>query len=274
MNRHNQSASDWNSHVTLSALELGQLWRTYRETGRQNLRNALAEHYLGFAKAQSIRLCERLPGEVDVDDVIAWGVTGLLNAVEGFDPGRGHQFETYCAQRIRGAILDGLRSADWVPRLVRARASQLARRLEALQSELCRPPTSSEMAQRLGVSLADYEALACEAWIPPRMSLDQSLPAASSDHDIRKKEILPDPAAESPDQGLRREDLKRFVTGACSKRERLILLLYYYEGLTMKEVGAALGMSESRISQIHAGLLERLRYEFEGRLNRFLPLDG
>jgi len=274
MNRHDQNASDWNGCVNLSPRQLEQTWRKYRGTGGLNLRNVLAEHYLGFAKAQSIRLCERLPGEVDVDDVIAWGVKGLLDAVKGFDPDRGHQFETYCAQRVRGAILDGLRSADWVPRLVRTHASRLARKFEELQSELCRPPTSSEMAQRLGVSLADYEVLDCEACIPPPLSLDQDIPAFRSSRDVREKEILPDPAAESPDQGLRREDLKRFVTGACSKRERLILLLYYYEGLTMKEVGAALGMSESRISQIHAGLLERLRYEFEGRLHNFLPLDG
>jgi len=263
----------WHATVRLSEEELAETWVEYRRTRSTDLLNRLVEHYLPIVRLNAERLASKLPDEVELDDLISAGIDGLYDAIEMFDLDRGVKFETYCATRIRGAILDALRNKDWVPRLVRARANQLARKRQQLEAELGRRPEDHELAESMGLSVAEYEKLVREARAVGVVSLDRQFADGDSNREVREGDIVADPKAQSPARPIHHEDVKRMVTKGLSKNERLILILYYWAEMTMKEIGATLGLSESRVSQMHSAILQRLRENLKNRKDDFFPPD-
>lgn len=243
--------------------ELQAAWVTYKSNGDETLRNRLVEHYLGLVRFAAERLAAKLPDEVDVDDLMSAGIFGLVDALDAFDLSRGVKFETYCAPRIRGAILDELRSMDWVPRLVRHRAARLEETRRALEVELGRVPTEDEIARRLGLSRSQFDKLIRDAQAVSLVSLSQKLGEDDANRDLSELDVLPDERGADPLIEAQKADLKELIRSGLSRAERLILVLYYFEQMTMKEIGATLDLSESRVSQMHSAIIERLRTQIE-----------
>ena len=243
--------------------ELEKMWREFKQTGDQFLRNALIERYLPLVKYIAERLLTKLPQNVELDDLTSAGIFGLMDAVKGFDLSRGVKFETYCTTRIRGAILDELRSLDWVPRIVRNKSNRIDTAWRQLEAELGRAPTDPEMAERLDMSIQEYEELLCEASAISMVSLNEKTKEEQGSKTLRKIDILEDKKGVDPESELKRKEITEFITKGLSRKERLILLLYYYEDLTMREIGATLSLSESRVCQLHSRILMRLKNQLK-----------
>ncbi len=250
-------------------VDVQQLWRDYRAKPDVSLRNQLVELYLPLVRYNAERIWARLPEGVDLDDLISAGVFGLMDAIEAFDLERGVKFETYCVPRIRGAMLDELRCMDWVPRLVRSKATKMEETRKALEAELGRPPRQEEMALRLGVSLEEMQKIAGDATAVSLVSLNKKWYETDSYKDVREIDILEDKKAEDPTHRLQNRDLMRLVTRGLNRNERLIIILYYYEDMTMKEIGATLDLSESRVSQMHSSIVARLQAQLSARRPEF-----
>lgn len=265
MARGSDGFRTWQPTLHLSPEDLEATWQNFRATGDVAARNRLTEHYLHLVKYNSDRLYAKLPDEVELDDLVSAGCDGLRDALTNFDPQRGVKFETYCATRIRGSILDSLRHSDWVPRLVRARASRLNEARFRLEAELGRSPTEHELAAHMGLSAAEFDKLARDAHAVGMVSLSRNYRDADSSREMREGDLVPDPRSEGPLEALHENDVRRLVTKGMSKNERLILLLYYYESMTMKEIGATLDLSESRVSQMHTAIIDRLQHTLAGR---------
>jgi len=274
MSRTSDGIRAWQRGIELTDTDLAAAWQDYRRTQAESVRNTLMEHYLPLVKYNSERLHAKLPDEVELDDLISAGIDGLKDAIESFDLDRGVKFETYCAPRIRGAILDALRSMDWVPRLVRARANQLAEGRRQLEARLGRVPQDHELASFMGLSEGAYEKLVRDAHAVGVISLNRNYQDNDSTRDIRETDIVPDPRSENPLRQIQQHDLRALITKGLSKAERLILILYYYEEMTMKEIGATLDLSESRVSQMHSAIIARLRTQLDGRQHEFAPADA
>jgi RNA polymerase sigma factor FliA len=188
-----------------------------------------------------------------------------MDAIDAFDLDRGVKFETYCVPRIRGAMLDELRNTDWVPRLVRSRARKLAEASKILEDRLGRRPSDQELADHLGISIGEVEKMALEAKAVTLVSLNKKWSETDSAKELGEIDVLEDQRSEDPTRRVQRNDLMRLVTKGLNRKERLIIILYYYEELTMKEVGATLDLSESRVSQMHSSLVERLQSQLRER---------
>jgi len=253
-----------------STEDVSQLWKEFksRPTDRE-LRNRLVEQYVPLVRYHGERVWSRLPQGVDVDDLISAGIFGLMDAIDAFDLERGVKFETYCVPRIRGAMLDELRNTDWVPRLVRSRARKLAEATKTLEDQLGRRPTDHELASHLEISLSDVEKMMLDAKAISLISLNKKWSETDGAKEIGEIDILEDERGEDPTRRVQRNDLMRLVTKGLNRKERLIIILYYYEELTMKEVGATLDLSESRVSQMHSSLVERLQTQLRERRNEF-----
>ncbi len=249
--------------------EVQQLWRDYQATRAVPLRNRLVERYLPLVKYNAERIWQRLPDGVELDDLISAGVFGLMDAIDAFDLERGVKFETYCVPRIRGAMLDELRTMDWVPRLVRSKASKMEEARKALEAELGRPPRPEELATKLGVPLEQLDELVGESTAVGLVSLNKKWFETDSYKDVREIDILEDKKAEDPTHRLQNRDLMRLVTRGLNRNERLIIILYYYEDMTMKEIGATLDLSESRVSQMHSSIVSRLQAQLAKRRPEF-----
>lgn len=206
---------------------------------------------------------------VDLNDLISAGVFGLMDAIEAFDLERGVKFETYCVPRIRGAMLDELRTMDWVPRLVRSKASKLEAARKELEAKVGRPPTDLELAEKLEMSPEEFEKLKSEANAVNLVSLNKKWYETDSYKDVREIDIIEDTKGEDPTRGIQKRDLMRLVTRGLNRNERLIIILYYYEELTMKEIGQTLGLSESRVSQMHSSIVARLKDQLRRRRPEF-----
>ncbi len=241
------------------------LWREYKSSKSPTLRNELMEAYLPLVKYTAERIAAKLPDEVDVNDLMSAGIFGMIDAIEAFDLERGVKFETYCSPRIRGAILDELRTMDWVPRLVRSRAHKLENATKALESQLGRLPTDDEVAHRLGVSREEFDKLLRDATAVSLVSLSRRFYETDSSKDVCELDVLEDRRGCDPITEIQRRDLRDLVTRGLTRVERLILILYYYEEMTMKEIGATLDLSESRVSQMHSSILNRLRHQLHRR---------
>ncbi|MHC4415046.1 MAG: FliA/WhiG family RNA polymerase sigma factor [Planctomycetota bacterium] len=246
-----------------------EVWRTYKKTQSEELRNFLIEQYLHLVKSTAERMHMRLPGEVDVEDLMSAGLFGLMDAIDAFDLERGVKFETYCTQRIRGAIFDELRAMDWVPRLVRSRTAKVERARKALEMELGRRPTDREVCERLRVSNAEYKKLSKDSKPVNVVSLNRKWFETDSSKDIREIDVIHDNRQEDPLAELQKRDLKLLITKGLSRAERLIVILYYYEEMTMKEIGMTLDLSESRVSQMHSSILARLQAQMQYRSKEF-----
>ncbi len=241
--------------------ELNHCWYRYKQSGDPQAKETLILAYAPLVKYVVGRVAVGLPSYVDADDLYSYGIFGLLDALERFDVDRGIRFETYALTRIRGAIWDGVRTADWVPRSVRQKARDLERALVALEQRLGRAASDLEAAEELGLTVHGYYELLTEVSGATVLSLDETLRTNSESH-IRLGETLVDPHTPNPDadilMGDERQELAEAISGL-SERERLVLTLYYYEGLTLKEIGAVLEISESRVCQLHTKAIARLR---------------
>ena len=239
--------------------EIKQMWIDFKAGPTREVRNLLMEHYLPLVKYTADRISAKLPNEVDVDDLVSAGVFGLVDAIEAFDLERGVKFETYCSPRIRGAILDELRTMDWVPRLVRSRAHKLETATKALRAELGRLPSENEIATRLNIPRSELDKLLKDANAVSLISLSRKFYDEESSRELHEIDILEDRKSSDPVEEIEKNDLNAVVMEGLTQLERLIVVLYYYEEMTMKEIGATLDLSESRVSQMHSGILARLR---------------
>ena len=246
-----------------------QAWQEYRANPTLEMRNRLVEHYMPLVKYNGERIWARLPDGVELDDLVSAGIFGLLDAIEAFDLSRCVKFETYCVPRIRGAMLDELRTMDWVPRLVRSKQSKMDAAQKSLETALGRKPTAEELSTRLGIPIEQVAAFVGEATAVGLVSLNKKWYETDSYKDVREIDILEDKKGEDPTKRLQRKDLMRMVTKGLNRNERLIIILYYYEELTMKEIGATLDLSESRVSQMHSSIIQRLQSQLSTRRPEF-----
>jgi RNA polymerase sigma factor for flagellar operon FliA len=250
--------------------EIMEVWRQFKiDPDRQDLRNRLVERYMPLVRYNGERIWARLPEGVELDDLVSAGIFGLMDAIEAFDLTRGVKFETYCVPRIRGAMLDELRTMDWVPRLVRSKASKLQEATKTLETRLGRHPTGPELATHMSLNLADLEKMMVEASAVNLISLNKKWYETDSYKDVREIDILEDKKGEDPTRRIQKNDLMRLVTKGLNRNERLIIILYYYEELTMKEIGATLDLSESRVSQMHSSIVQRLQHQLGRRRPEF-----
>ncbi|MGL4424356.1 MAG: FliA/WhiG family RNA polymerase sigma factor [Gemmataceae bacterium] len=245
------------------------VWTAYRAEPTLDLRNRLVQHYMPLVKYNGERIWARLPDGVELDDLISAGVFGLMDAIDAFDLTRGVKFETYCVPRIRGAMLDELRTMDWVPRLVRSKQSKVEAAKKALETVLGRKPTAEELSTKLGVPMEQIEQYVGEATAVNLVSLNKKWYETDSYKDVREIDILEDKKAEDPTHRLQNRDLMRLVTRGLNRNERLIIILYYYEEMTMKEIGLTLNLSESRVSQMHSSIVSRLQAQLCRRRPEF-----
>jgi RNA polymerase sigma factor for flagellar operon FliA len=241
-------------------------WQGFAATQDPEARDFLVEHYLPLVRLTARRVHAKLPSYVDVDDLASAGTFGLMNALRTFDPDRGVEFETYCTGRIRGAILDELRAMDWAPRVVRSRYRMLKRAAETLEAELSRRPTDEELARHLGLSLRRLQGFQWDARTAMVSSLDGAMTGGSdSGRQETRMSVLADETAEDPSSKAMREDVRQILVRDLGRNERLVVILYYYERMTLREIGEVLDLSESRVSQIHSAVLDRLREQLGGR---------
>ncbi len=243
--------------------EIEAVWKEFKKTGDQRLRNLLIERYLPLVKYIAERLLAKLPQNIELDDLTSAGIFGLMDAVKGYDLSRGVKFETYCTTRIRGAILDELRSLDWVPRIVRNKANRIENTWKTLEMELGRSPTDMEMARHLEMTPEEYQDMIREASAITIVSLTDKTKDDQGSKSLRKIDVLEDKKGIDPEYELKRKEITDFITRGLSRKERLILLLYYYEDLTMREIGATLSLSESRVCQLHSRIIFRLKNQLK-----------
>ena len=250
---------------------IAQTWKDFiADRSNTALRNALIEQYLPLVRYHAERVWSRLPDEVDLDDLTSAGVFGLMDAIDAFDLDRGVKFETYCVPRIRGAMLDELRKMDWVPRLVRSRARKLSEANKELSERLGRMPTQDELAEHLKVDKAELSRVMSDANAAGLVSLNKKWFETDGSKDVSEIDLIEDERGEDPTSRMQRSDIIRMVTKGLSRNERMILILYYYEEMTMKEVGATLDLSESRVSQMHSAIISRLQQQLKNRSPEFV----
>lgn len=245
--------------------ETDRVWGEYLRTRERSLKEILIRHYIPIVRFIADRMKERLPNNVQVEDLVSVGVFGLMEAIERFDPSRGVKFESYCGRRIQGAMLDELRNIDWVPRITRQKVNRLEATFTRMETQLGRPPTDEEVAKELGISQRDLEKLYGDYNACTLYSMQKS--TAQDDNDVGI-EAVQDRRSTDPFDDACRRDLLDYIKKNLSQRERYIWMLYYQEELTMKEIGEVLGLSESRVSQMHAKLLLKLRAQLKKAANR------
>ncbi|MDP9400507.1 MAG: RNA polymerase sigma factor WhiG [Actinomycetota bacterium] len=239
------------------------MWRRYKTTGDERARERLVIAYSPLVKYVSGRMASGLPAHVDEADLISYGLGGLINAIERFDLERENKFETYAITRIKGAIIDELRTLDWVPRSVRARAREIERANAKLEHRLHRAPTDEEMARELGMKVDEFQDALLQISNSSVAALDELWTVSDSSGDqVSLLDTLQDPDAPDPARAIDAADLKDRVADAIARlpeREKLVIALYYYENLTLREIGEVLGVTESRVSQLHTKAVLRLR---------------
>jgi RNA polymerase sigma factor for flagellar operon FliA len=240
------------------------LWTSYQERKTPGVKSKLIEAYFPLVRYIAERLASTLPASVDVDDLTSMGTFGLIEAIDRFDISRGFQFKTYCTARIRGAILDSLRTNDWVPRLVRLRTNLVDKTLRRLHAELGREPTALEMAEALGLSIEGFRVLKDEASPVSMLSLTDET-ADDSEGGSRMIDLVRDEKGLDPRREQQSRDVKDLLFRHLSDKEQIIVSMYYYEGLSMREIATMLRLTESRICQIHAKVIKRLKDVHETR---------
>ena len=244
-------------------IELRDLWRRYKVNGDDGARERLVVAYSPMVKFVAGRLGAGLPSHVDDADLISYGLMGLIGAIERFEPERGIKFETFAMTRIRGAIIDELRSLDWVPRSVRSRAREIEAAQVKLEHELQRAPSEAELAAKLGIDEEELRSSLLEIANSSVYALDELWTVSDSSGDkVSLLDTISDPRADDPQESLDSSEIKDRLTEAIAslpEREQLVVALYYYENLTLREIGEVLGVTESRVSQLHTKAVMRLK---------------
>ncbi len=240
-----------------------ELWSAYKADGAPDARERLIIHYAPLVKFVAGRVAAGLPQSIEQSDLVSYGIFGLIDAIDKFDLGRGFKFETYAISRIKGAIIDELRSIDWVPRSVRAKARSIERAISKLENELKRSPEDAEVAAELDMTESELAGVLSQISFTGLVALDDLLAASGSDRPTGTTvaDTISD-GAHDPVQAFEVDEMKHLLADAINRmpdRERLVLTLYYYEGLTLAEIGDVLGVTESRVCQIHTKAILQLR---------------
>jgi RNA polymerase sigma factor FliA len=241
---------------------LAAIWHAFKSTGDIDARERLILHYAPLVKYVASRVATGLPASVDQADLVSYGMFGLIDALQKFEPGRGNKFETYAIPRIRGAIIDELRAMDWVPRSVRFKQREIEKALADLESMLKRQPTEKELSERLGMSLRELHDVITQISFVSVLALDETVSVGA---DRGEKVSLVDTLADKgfdPSTGVESQETRGLLAAAInelSEREKIVVTLYYFEGLTLAEIGDILGVTESRVCQIHTKAVGVLR---------------
>jgi RNA polymerase sigma factor FliA len=242
--------------------ELAALWHAFKGDGDDGAREKLILHYAPLVKYVASRVGTGLPSSVEQADLVSYGMFGLIDALQKFEPGRGNKFETYAIPRIKGAIIDELRSLDWVPRSVRFKQREIEKALADLESMLKRQPTESELSERLGVSLRELHDVITQISFVSVLALDETVSVGPDRGDqVSLVDTLADKGFD-PSSGVESQETRGLLSAAInslSEREKIVVTLYYFEGLTLAEIGEILGVTESRICQIHTKAVGALR---------------
>ena len=258
--------------TNLKAIELKDLWKKYKGERDEKARERLVLAYSPLVKYVAGRMSSGLPSHVEESDLISYGLLGLISAIERFDPGREIKFETFAITRIKGSIIDELRSLDWVPRSVRSRAREIERAMVSLEHRLKRVPTDEELAAEIGISESDLQDSLTSISRSSIAALDELWTISSTGGDtVSLIDTIEDPNADDPSKALDQMQVKAALGEAIQRlpeRERLVVSLYYYEELTLREIGEVLGVTESRVSQLHTKAILRLKVRLQGSLER------
>src|SRR5512133_1757299 len=255
----------------MAADETQALWREYAKTKDQGVRDRLILTYAPLVKYVAGRLGSGLPAHVDENDLVSYGLLGLIGAIERFDPDRDIKFETYAIARIRGSIIDELRALDWVPRSVRSRARELERAIASLEAKLGRAPTDEEIAQKVGISVDELEESLTDISRSSIAALDELWSVSGEGDQVSLLDTIEDETGPRPEAALDETEMREALADAISRlpeREKLVVTLYYYEELTLREIGEVLGVTESRVSQLHTKAILRLKARLAGATAR------
>lgn len=262
-----ETAVQGGPHVNLTKLPVEKLWPHYLKSRSVDQRNELVVRYSHLVHTHAARLSRKLPAQISYDEICSAAFDGLLEAVEAYDPQKKAKFETFCQQRISGAVMDWLRSLDSQSRTVRTFEKRQFHAREMLDAESGREPSQAEIAARMGISVARYDQLCRLSQLGKEVHFSAMEPA--QDHGTRgpaRVWEISDDRRNDPTARVSRDMLTDYLTRALTREERLVLTLYYFEELTMAEIGLVLNLSESRVSQIHKDILQRLRHRFGSTL--------
>jgi RNA polymerase sigma factor FliA len=242
---------------------LRELWQDFKKTGEGPLRERLILHYSPLVKYVAGRVGVGLPPNIEQADLVSYGIFGLIDAIEKFDLERAIKFETYAISRIRGAIIDELRAIDWIPRSVRYKAREVEKAYASLEAQLHRTPSEAEVAGEMGIKLEDLHQIFSQVSFVNVVALDELLSVGGEKGDkLSLVDTLEDTKAEDPVLAFESEETKFLLAKAINtlpEREKIVVTLYYYEGLTLAEIGQVLGVTESRICQMHTKAVLQLR---------------
>jgi RNA polymerase sigma factor for flagellar operon FliA len=250
---------------------LNALWKEFKATADTNARERLILNYSPLVKYVAGRVSVGLPQNIEQADLVSYGIFGLIDAIEKFDLGRDIKFETYAISRIRGAIIDELRAIDWIPRSVRSKAREVERAIGKLENDLRRPPTDGELAEELGVSIDDLQDMLNQINLVSVVALDELLsPGGEKGEKVSLVDTLEDADAPNPELTFENQETRQILAKSVNilpERERLVITLYYYEGLTLAEIGSVLGVTESRVCQMHTKAVLELRNKMNAEIS-------
>jgi RNA polymerase sigma factor for flagellar operon FliA len=247
------------------------LWLQLRRTGDKAVRDRLILTYAPLVKYVAGRLGSGLPAHVDEGDLVSYGLLGQISAIERYDPGRDIKFETYAIVRIKGAIIDELRALDWVPRSVRSRAREIERAISELEAKLGQAPTDEEIAAKVGISVDELNESLGDISRSSIAALDELWSVSGEGDQVSLMDTIEDTTGPRPADALDEVELREALADAIARlpeREKLVVTLYYYEELTLREIGEVLGVTESRVSQLHTKAVQRLKSRLAGAATR------
>jgi RNA polymerase sigma factor for flagellar operon FliA len=263
--------------VALTPEELNELWTDYCETQSLAVRDRLIQNYIYLVRYVAGKMAMSVPPSVEIDDLVSAGVVGLMDAIGKYDPGRDTKFETYAVSRIRGAIVDDLRSLDWIPRSVRRKAQMVEEAYSSLENELGRAASDHEISKKMNVSVDEFRGMVDEIVSAGLLSLDDFVGNPDGERTTRIIDLVCAKDGVSPSASIEAEQMKEILAEAIMNlpsKERTVVALYYYEDMTLKEIGRTLGVSESRVSQIHTKAMLRLRGRLRSVQDSLLSVTG
>jgi len=247
------------------------IWLEFSRTRDKGIRDRLILTYAPLVKYVAGRLGSGLPAHVDEGDLVSYGLLGLIGAIERYDPSRDIKFETYAIARIKGAIIDELRALDWVPRSVRSRAREIERAIAELEAKTGLAPTDEQIAAKIGISVDELEESLTDISRSSIAALDELWSLSGEGDQISLMDTIEDETGPRPEAALDQTEMREALADAIARlpeREKLVVTLYYYEELTLREIGEVLGVTESRVSQLHTKAILRLKGKLSGSLER------